>query len=198
MIWRVCWVIAVVATLAPPVDSFLDGSMSRHMLLQMPLLVVLGYAAGLAWPLPRFRHASPGLAAIFFVMGSMVFWMLPRSLDAAVTLAWVDQAMHLNMLAVGWILVIGLPHLSFHVKMAFGIYSLAMALTAGVVYVATVVPVCSAYSLQQQNEAGTLLLWVSSALLVFLLGRGAYLLAAITFNDPEEARNGSTSRSPIA
>ena len=69
---------------------------------------------------------------------------------------------------------------------------------AGVVYVATVVPVCSAYSLQQQNEAGTLLLWVSSALLVFLLGRGAYLLAAITFNDPEEARNGSTSRSPIA
>jgi cytochrome c oxidase assembly factor CtaG len=194
MIWRICWVIAVVVTVSPPVDSFLDESMSRHMLLQMPLLAVLGYAAGSIWQMPRFRFASLGLTAIIFAMGSMVFWMLPRSLDTAVTVPWVDQAMHLNMLAAGWSLVIGLPRLPFHTKISFGIYSLAMALTAGLVYVAVVVPVCSAYSVQHQNEAGALLLWVGGTLFIFLLGRGAFLLAANAFISPQESRNGSANR----
>ena len=185
MIWRACWAIADVATVSPPVDSFLDASMSRHMLLQMPLLAVLGYGAGLIWPIPRFRLASLGHSAIFFAMGSLVFWMLPRSLDTAVAVAWVDQVMHLNMLAAGWSLVIGLPRLSFHTKMAFGVYGLAMALTAGVVYVGAVVPVCSAYSIQQQNEAGALLLWIGGALFIVLIGRGTYLLSAIAAASPE-------------
>jgi hypothetical protein len=149
------------------------------MLLQMPLLVGLGYAAGLMWPMPQHRLAPLGLSAVFFAMGSLVFWMLPRSLDTAVTVAWADQAMHLNMLAIGWSLAIGLPRLPFHTKMAFGVYGLAMALTAGVVYATTVVPVCSRYSVQQQNEAGALLLWIGCALFIVLLGRGAFLLAAI-------------------
>ncbi len=179
MIRCLCWALAVLATVSPPIDSFLDASMSRHMLLQMPLLVGLGYAAGLMWPTLRFRLASLGLSAIIFAMGSLVFWMLPRSLDTAVTVAWADQAMHLNMLAAGWSWVIGLPRLSFHTKMAFGVYGLAMALTAGVVYATAVVPVCSRYSVQQQNEAGALLLWIGGALFIILLGRGAFLLAAI-------------------
>ena len=179
MIRRVCWAIAVVAMVSPPIDSFLDLSMSRHMLLQMPLLVGLGYAAGLIWPIPRFRLASLGLSAIFFAMGSLMFWMLPRSLDTAVTMAWADQAMHVNMLAAGWSLAIGLPRLPFHTKMAFGVYGLAMALTAGVVYATAVVPVCSRYSVQQQNAAGALMLWIGATLFVVLLARGVFLLAAI-------------------
>ncbi len=197
MIRRARWAIAVVATVSPPVDSFLDGSMSRHMLLQMPLLAVLGYAAGSIWPMPRFRLSSLGLAAVFFAMGSLGFWMLPRSLDTAVTVAWVDQAMHLNMLAAGWSLVIGLPRLHFHTKMVFGVYGLAMALTAGVVYVSAVVPVCSAYSIQHQNEAGALLLWIGGALFIVLLGRGAYLLSAIAAASQEGSRNGTTNRLPL-
>jgi len=196
MIGRVCWLIAVVATVSPPVDSFLDGSMSRHMLLQMPVLVVLGYTAGSIWPMPNFRLASLGFSAVFFAMGSLVFWMLPRSLDTAVTLAWADQAMHVNMLAAGWSLAIGLPRLPFHAKMAFGVYALAMALTAGVVYAAAVVPVCSAYSVRQQNEAGIGLLWIGGALFVVLLGRGAFLLRAIAAAGPKGSRNGTTNRLP--
>ncbi len=180
MIRRVCWAAAVVAMISPPIDYFLDGSMFRHMLFQIPLLAGLGYAAGLLWPAPRFHLTSLGLSAIIFAMGSLVFWMLPpRSLDTAVTVAWVDQAMHANMLAAGWSLAIGLPRLPFHAKMALGVYSLAMALAAGVVYAATVIPVCSTYSVEQQNEAGSLLLWIGSALFIILMCRGASLLTAI-------------------
>ena len=188
MLQRACWVICVAVTVCPPVDSFLDGSMSRHMLLQMPLLVVLGCAGGLIWPLPRLQFASLGLSAIIFAMGSMVFWMLPRSLDAAVTNTWVDQVMHLNMLTVGCFLLLSLPRMPFQAKMVFGVYSLAMALTAGVVYMTAVVPVCTTYSLQHQNEAGALLLWLCGAIFIVLLGRGAFLLSAFSDTGADESQ----------
>lgn len=173
---RIAWALAVVATVSPPFDAYLDGSMSRHMLLQMPLLVGLGYAAGkfrLITPLRLWSKPSTGLA---FAMGTLLFWMLPRSLDTAVTLAWVDQLMHVNMLVAGGWLAFALPRLSFQAKMASGVYALAMSLAAGVIYKAAVVPVCATYSIRQQAVAGTLLLWVGSGLFMVLLGRGAYLL----------------------
>jgi len=186
---RLCWAAAAVAIISPPIDSFLDASMSRHMLLQIPLLVGMGYAAVWLWPAARLRSPSMRVSAIIFAMGSLLFWMLPRSLDTAVTVTWVDQAMHANMLLVGWFLAISLPRLPFLVKMALGVYGLAMALAAGVVYASTTIPVCSTYSVQQQNEAGALLLWIGSALFVVLLGRGAFLLTAIAAEKPEQSLN---------
>jgi cytochrome c oxidase assembly factor CtaG len=112
-------------------------------------------------------------------MGTLAFWMLPRSLDTAVTVTWVDQLMHLNMLAAGWSLAFALPRLSFHCTMAAGTYALAMALTAGVIYATAVVPVCATYSIQQQRAAGSLLLWIGAALFIVLVGRGALLLARL-------------------
>ncbi len=179
MIRRASLLIAVVAMVSPPLDPYLDGSMSGHMLLQMPLLALLGYAAGRLWPGFRIRASSHGVAAVLFGVGSLVFWMLPRSLDTAVTVAWVDQVMHLNMLTAGWFLAVGLPCLPFHTKVAFGVYALAMALAAGVVYVTAVVPVCANYSVQQQNEAGALLLWAGGVVFVILLARSVFLLSRI-------------------
>ena len=181
MIRRVCWAASVITIISPPIDSFLDASMSRHMLLQIPLLVGMGYAAGWLWPAARLRSPSMRVSALIFAMGSLLFWMLPRSLDTAVTVTWVDQAMHANMLLVGWSLAISLPRLPFLAKMVLGVYGLAMALAAGAVYASAVVPVCSTYSVQQQNEAGILLLWIGAALFVLLLGRGAFLLGNLTY-----------------
>lgn len=172
---RLCWLLAVVVTVSPPVDAYLDASMTRHMLIQMPLLAVLGYAAGLRRPLPPRLESFPP-AMLVFVMGTLLFWMLPRSLDSAATVAWVDQLMHLNMLVAGCCLALALPRLPFQWKMAAGVYALAMALTAGVVYATAVVPVCARYSVQQQSAAGALLLSIGGVLFVVLLIRGAFLL----------------------
>lgn len=188
---RIAWVLAVAVLVCPPVDSYLDGSMSRHMLLQMPLLAALGYAAAPVWRMPRLRLAALGLCGVFFVMGTLAFWMLPRSLDAAVTVAWVDQLMHLNMLAAGCLLAFALSRLPFHSKMAFGVYSLAMLLTAGVVYATAIVPVCATYSVQQQSAAGTLLLWIGGAGFIVLLGRGAFVLGTADAADPDGAGYGT-------
>lgn len=176
MIGRVGWLLAIAATVSPPVDPFLDASMSRHMLLQMSLLAALGIVAARTWPAPRL-DAAEALAALVFATGTLVFWMLPRSLDTAVAISWVDQLMHANMLAAGWVLATALPRLEFHTKTAFGIYALAMILAAGAVYAATAVPVCSTYTVQQQNAAGAWLLWTGSVLFLLLLLRGAWSLS---------------------
>lgn len=176
MIARVTWLLAVVATVSPPVDPFLDASMSRHMLLQMPALAGFGFVATRAWPAPR-PDSAQSLTALVFAAGTLVFWMLPRSLDTALAISWADQLMHANMLAAGWALATALPRLEFHTKMAFGIYAVAMVLAAGAVYAATTVPVCSTYTVQQQNAAGVWLLWTGGALFLLLLLRGACSLS---------------------
>lgn len=172
------WVLFVAAIVSPPIDAFLDGSMLRHMLLQMPVLAALGYATACIWPSPGWRFESLRAAGLIFAMGTMVFWMLPRSLDAAANLPWIDQLMHLNMLGAGRALASAVPGLPFHWKMASGIYVLAMALTAGMIYTTAVVPVCATYSVRQQAATGILLLWIGGAGFVVLLFRGALLLAA--------------------
>ena len=106
----------------------------------------------------------------------LAFWMLPRSLDTAVTVGWADQLMHANMLVAGWALAAALPRLAFHVKIAFGIYALAMILAAGTVYAMASVPVCATYTVQQQNAAGVLMLWSGGVLFILLSVRAALLL----------------------
>lgn len=178
MIPRIFWIIAVLATVSAPLDPFFDMSMSRHMLLQMPLLAGLGYMTCKLWPGVRLHDAAHAMSAITFAAGSLLFWMLPRSLDMAVGVAWVDQVMHANMLLAGWSVAAGIPQLVFHIKMAFGLYGVAMVLAAGAIFAATAVPVCSNYTVQQQYESGVLLLWAGGMLFVGLLIRGAMLLAA--------------------
>lgn len=39
-------ILAALALAAPPLDPWLDRSMARHMLLQVPLLLLLGFAVG--------------------------------------------------------------------------------------------------------------------------------------------------------
>src|SRR5688572_1309882 len=80
---------------APPLRGWLESSMASHMLVQLPLLAVIGYALGWAW-----LKAQPGGAAaraleagqsfnaggatgILAASFVMVLWMLPRLLDLA-------------------------------------------------------------------------------------------------------------------
>jgi hypothetical protein len=177
MIRRTLWVLAVGMLISPPLDPLLDHSMAGQMALQMPFLAALGVLARGCWPALQLRTDGQAAAAIVFAAGSLVFWMLPRSLDATVHVWWADQLMHANWVAVGWLLAMGSGRLRFHVRFAAGIYAAAMILAAGVVYTSAVIPVCSNYSTRQQNLAGSLLIWIGAVLFVAVLAR-----AVLCFN----------------
>lgn len=179
MIRRVLWVVTVGVLISPPLDPLLDRSMAGQMALQMPMLATLGFLARRIWPARRMRTDGQAMMAVEFAAGSLVFWMLPRSLDATVNIWWADQLMHTNWIAAGWLLAMGFDRLRFHVRFATGIYAAAMILAAGMVYRSAVIPVCSNYSVRQQNLAGTLLIWIGTGLFVTVLARAAVFFKRI-------------------
>lgn len=72
-----------------PIAPWLEGNMSRHVLIQLPLLAIAGWFIGrliyenfrpalFVWN----RHGAAGTSAAIF---TFIFWMIPRSLDASLS-----------------------------------------------------------------------------------------------------------------
>src|SRR6476660_7972376 len=90
----------------PPV--WLESDMARHMLLEFPLLMLLG--AGLAHYAPRCmdshieRFDRYGLTGWTFASLVLAFWMIPAALDAALGNAVVNCAKYASLIAAGFAL----------------------------------------------------------------------------------------------
>ena len=94
--------------LLPPLRHLLESRMGLQMLVQIPLLVVIGYL--LRGGIPRRvvavidRWNGQGITGLLLASLAGLFWMLPRSLDAAVGEASMEVAKFISVP-----LLIGLP-----------------------------------------------------------------------------------------
>jgi hypothetical protein len=93
MIARALAVMLVVIALLPPARGWLEGSMARHMLLALPLLL----GAGIVLGIPRTgADASPspwnpaGIPGVVLALGCSAVLMVPRVLDLAVRSPLID------------------------------------------------------------------------------------------------------------
>jgi cytochrome c oxidase assembly factor CtaG len=161
---------AALLLIAPPVDPFLDAVMRRHMELQLPALVLLGFMVGRGRPAPRWVAAinASGLAGLALALGSMAFWMIPRSLDAAVVDNTVDQVLHASMFSSGLALAWSLPVAPFALRITLAIHGVAMVGAMALVYSGFPRLICATYNLEQQRAVGGDLLWVAGLLCVML------------------------------
>lgn len=153
-------VAAVFALLAlPPARAWLEATMTRHMLVQMPLLVGLGFAVGHRLP-ARLRNrllarAGGPLACLTAASFAATYWMLPRALDAAAAGGAAEAAKFLTLP-----LLIGLPTgLAWRALGVIGrgfVWTnlISMLLFAGWLYIAAPVRVCNNYLLDDQAQAG--------------------------------------------
>ena len=97
--WRLAPPVAAllfVALLLPPSRRLLESSMTLQMLVQLPLLISTGYLLREAVPAPLAaaiaRWNRHGISGLVLASLAGMFWMLPRSLDAAVSLPWTAFA----------------------------------------------------------------------------------------------------------
>ncbi|MDH5682640.1 MAG: hypothetical protein OEZ36_13705 [Spirochaetota bacterium] len=176
MIYYILWLGFFLILITPPVDNYLDANMSRHMLIQIPLLLLLGYVSG-----HRFRHSlfssnNRGLPGFIFFVGTIIFWMIPRSLDEAALSNHIDTIMHFNMAIAGFALGHSASRLSFPLKGALAVYSLSMIISMGFAYSNYNSLICAAYNLNQQRELGSFLLYLSPVLFIALIIWGGYHL----------------------
>ena len=161
----------------PPLRHWWEAGMVRHMLGQIPLLVLAGCLVG-PLLLPR-RQSGPGwqqseaVAATIIGLVSLAFWMLPRWLDAAVVDPWVDLAKILSLPLLGGIpLSWGWVRLRMVARGFVWIHVLTMWLILGVLYLGYPERLCNNYLASEQAALGHASLYVAAA-----LGLGAALLA---------------------
>ena len=87
---------------------WLEQDMARHMLIEFPLLLVVG--AALAWATGGAtrgllaRCNALGLSGFAFVTLTLAYWMIPAALDASVRQGGVGGAKWLTLLASGYVL----------------------------------------------------------------------------------------------
>jgi hypothetical protein len=152
-----------------PLRIALERDMAVHMIVQLPLLILVGWLLGLA-----LREHEPvsiadadwlGIPGILLVLFATSFWMLPRALDGAVADPWMDFAKFVTLpllagvpLAVSWRRMPGLGR-------AFIWANFIPKLGAiGGLYLAAPARLCAYYRIDQQAATGWTLIGIAIAL----------------------------------
>lgn len=154
----------------PPCAQWFSATMPRHQLLQVPAMVVLGAIAarGLArWAMARVPRGWDA-PLLVVAIGTVMFWMIPRSVDLAASSMAADQVMHLSWFLAGGALAYTLPRAPVVARMALGIHGVAMLAAAGLVYTLYPGLICTAYTLPQQHATGRWMLLAAPVLAVLL------------------------------
>ncbi len=167
-------VLLLVMLVLPPVRGWLEASMTAHMLIQIPLLLLAGWLAGShvsrsrrsSWS--RSSRASAwnpgGAPGLLLVAAIATTWMIPRALDLAVTSPQAALLKFVTLVIAGAVLRwswgrSGAPGQAFLI----GNVTWMMAV-AGLLLRDAPVRVCTSYLTSDQRYAGTGLLLLAAAL----------------------------------
>jgi len=161
---------------APPVTIALESSMVGHILVQLPMISLAGdlVARGLAgpsgWSAGGFN--AGGIAGLVVAVFAAAVWMLPRSLDDALTSAAVEAAKFVTVpTLVGALIALSWPRAGGLVRGLGWAHVIAMQLTLGWLYLVAPVRLCLGYRLDQQSLLGAALLGTAVAVALFLVVR---------------------------
>jgi len=162
--------VALAALAAPPLRHALEASMALHMLVEFPLLLAAGWAAGMCWPrlfrVPACADAE-GLSSALLLAATSAFWMLPVALDLALLGPGVAAAKFASWLAAGVALASGARRWRRELRL-FLFFNLAwMTATAGLLYRESDSRLCVNYLAEQQ-------LWAGNGLLALALLLGTW------------------------
>ncbi|MFZ2896402.1 MAG: hypothetical protein WA008_10755 [Saprospiraceae bacterium] len=149
-------------------NEWLIETMPRHQLIQLPSMFFIGVLMGIT----ASHHLKPDLpwsiAVLIFVMFSLLFWMIPHSIDYAVISPGFNRIMHANMLLAGFLTISSIRHTIPEVKIIFLGMVAAMIIAGGIALLSFNILLCSAFTIEQQKQTGTLLTLLGIALYFFM------------------------------
>lgn len=169
------WLTALLwlALALPPARALLEASMARQMLMQMPLLALVGWWLAAALP-ASWRDAigsanAHGINGFLLASFTGMLWMVPRMLDESLDLPWVELAKFTSIpLLIGLPLALSWPRAGFVLRAAVLVEAIATTFRLAWLYLASPVRLCSSYLLDDQQRLGQGLLALGIALCVLL------------------------------
>ncbi|TAM19581.1 MAG: hypothetical protein EPN46_10520 [Candidimonas sp.] len=164
-------VLVYFALLVPPLRHLLESSMTTQMLLQIPLLIGVGFLLPQALPARLLDIVSEcnhqGIAGLLLASVASAFWMLPLELDASVADPLIAAAKYLSVpLLIGLPLALSWPRMGFIVKGVFLLELTATFFRLGWLYLIWPGRLCNNYLLDDQQRLGQYMLWIGGALLL--------------------------------
>ena len=153
------WWPGLLVLLAGPLREPMESSMVLHMLVQLPLLGLVGWQLW-SWIQQRMtpvllRWDRHGIAGLLCAVFTLLVWMVPRNLDAALNDPVIDGAKFATMMVlVGSALHWSWPRLSCIIRGLVWSNLIAMLLVMGWLYLAAPMRVCINYANAQQTLAG--------------------------------------------
>ncbi|MDN5843654.1 MAG: hypothetical protein L0H54_09445 [Alcaligenaceae bacterium] len=163
----IMWLLLVL----PPVQQALQASMIMLMLVQIPLLVCVGYLLG-RWMPSRFlqsfeRWDEGGVTGLVLASLATLAWMLPRVLDASINSPWVALAKFVTVpLLIGLPLGLSWPRAGFVARGVVMLELVASCFRIGWLYLISPERLCSNYLLDDQQRLGRALLIIGVVLVL--------------------------------
>ncbi len=149
---------AALVLLLPPARQALESSMTLHMLVQAPLLMLCGAliagAATANWRQRIDRWNAYGITGLFATALVLALIMIPRLLDLALTDLRIDAAKALALVACGAALRLSWRRAGALVQGFFLGNVLPMTAAAGQLYQDSPLRLCNAYLLDDQVRLG--------------------------------------------
>ncbi len=152
-----------------PMNSWFSLTMPRHQILQLPSMFIMGIMLGMIFSSINVKETSFGISLLIVVMFTLIFWMIPLSIDLTIIYPWFNRVMHINMLVAGFLIPVVLRNIIFEVKIAFLLMVSAMLITTGASLRSFTILLCSSFTIEQQGETGLYLLIIGAVLFIVTL-----------------------------
>jgi hypothetical protein len=183
----------------PGVRHGLEASMTRHMLVQYPLLMVAGYLLAAAlpgrWTAHLQRWNAHGISGLFAVALMLAILMIPRVLDLALVDGRIEILKCLALLACGAAIRLSWRPAGLLVQGFFLGNVLPMMAVVGNLYESSPMRVCNAYLLDDQARLGQMLVWMAAAIAAAWF---AWLVRALMQRDAAIAAPDNGVTKPVA
>jgi hypothetical protein len=177
VLYSLAGVAAFMSVALPSLRHFLEADMARHMLLQLPLLILSGAMSHQLMQsrvtLAPFRFNDLGLSGFAFAALAISFWMVPAALDKSLASASWNVLKYLSLYVAGICIAASLQAASGPIKLFFVGNMVWMLGVIGMLYQDTTSRLCLAYLVDSQVDTGR-----GMVVLAFVIG-AAYSATSI-------------------
>lgn len=169
-------IVVILIVAFPYTRLLLESSMIGTMLVQIPLLVCSGYFIGKGlpsnWKTEILYFNENGIAGILVTLFVVTFWILPRSIDAAVNSPLMETLKYITLPLIAGVSLFYSWKLLGSISKAF-IWGngISMIFVMSWLYTASPVRLCNNYLVNAQQQLGRALFVVGMVLCISLVVR---------------------------
>lgn len=155
--------------LAAITHDWLETSMARHMLVQLPALFIAGWFifghTNLIKSLAKID--AHGLTSFVFILSVSSYWMIPRALELSIRSSSYETAKFITIIFAGAVAPSALKRGNQIIQLFFVGNFCAMAAIFGLLYQDQFKQLCNAYTVDDQTFAGVGLVIIACTIPLF-------------------------------